>query len=95
MNHDELVSSIRSLAIRINADIGSTNWYLFGSAKEGLWIASDIDLVVVCHTDSMADAVRRAVDIDQFARPIHLSILTHAEEAEIGFVEKQGCIRVV
>lgn len=95
MNHDELVSSIRSLAIQINADIGGANWYLFGSARGGLSTVSDIDLVVICLTDSMADEVRRAVDVDQFARPIHLSILTDAEEAEIGFLDKQGCIRVV
>ena len=42
----------------------------------------------------MADAVRRAVDVDQFARPIHLSVFTEAEEAEIHFVEKQGCVQV-
>lgn len=43
----------------------------------------------------MADLVRRAMDVDKFARPIHLSILTLMEEAEIRFVEKQGCIPIV
>lgn len=95
MNHHELVCSIRDLAKQINAHIGGANWYLFGSASEELSNAFDIDLAVVCRTDSMADVVRRAVDVDQFARPIHLSIFTDAEEAEIGFVDKQGCIRVV
>jgi predicted nucleotidyltransferase len=55
MNHHEVVSSIRNLAIRINADVGSANWYLFGSAREELSYASDIDLVVVCQTVTMAE----------------------------------------
>lgn len=51
--------------------------------------------LVICQTHGMADAVRHAVDLDEFARPIHLSILTKAEEAEICFVSKQGCIQVI
>lgn len=94
MKYEKLICAIKDLAIRTNAKVGEANWYLFGSAREGLSNASDIDLVVVCRTHGMADAVRRAVDVDQFTRPIHLSIFTHAEEAEIGFIEKQGCIQV-
>jgi predicted nucleotidyltransferase len=95
MKHDELVSAVLDLAERTNANVGDANWYLFGSAQEGLSDASDIDLLVVCQTHGIADAVRRAVDVDKLARPIHLSILTEAEEAEVRFVERQGCIRVV
>jgi predicted nucleotidyltransferase len=95
MKTDELFSAIKDLAVRTNANVGEANWYLFGSAQEGLSDASDIDLLVVCQTQRMADAVRRAVDVDQLTRPIHLSILTQAEEAEIRFVKRQGCIQVV
>jgi hypothetical protein len=95
MKYDELVSTIKGLAVRINANVGEASWYLFGSAQEGLSNALDIDLLVVCQTDNIADAVRRAVDVDQFARPIHLSILTQAEEAEVRFVKAQGCIQVI
>jgi predicted nucleotidyltransferase len=95
MKRDELVSAVKDLAMRTNANVGEANWYLFGSALKGLSDASDIDLVVVCQTHGLADAIRRAVDVDQLGRPIHLSILTQAEQTEIRFVEKQGCVQVV
>jgi hypothetical protein len=93
--NEELVSALKDLATRTNARVGEASWYLFGSAQEELSNASDIDLVVICQTHGMADAVRRAVDLDRFVRPIHLSILTKAEEAEICFIRKQGCIQVI
>jgi predicted nucleotidyltransferase len=95
VKYEELVLAIRDLAVNINADVGLANWYLFGSAREGLPSASDIDLLVICQTHGIADTVRRAVDVDQFDRPIHLSILTRAEEAEVCFVKSQGCIQVI
>jgi predicted nucleotidyltransferase len=94
MKPDELFAALGELAAKTNSNVGEANWYLFGSAKEGLSDASDIDLLIICQTHGMADAVRRAVDVDQLTRPIHLSILTQAEEAEIGFVKKQDCIQV-
>jgi DNA polymerase sigma len=81
--------------MRTNASVGEANWYLFGSAQGGLSNASDIDLVVICQSHGAADAIRQAVDADQLRRPIHLSILTQAEQTEIRFVEKQGCVQVV
>jgi predicted nucleotidyltransferase len=95
MRNDELISAVADLAKEINASVGDANWYLFGSAQEGLRDASDIDLLVVCQTHAMADAIRRLVDEDKFARPIHLSIFTRAEEQEVRFVEKQGCVQVL
>jgi predicted nucleotidyltransferase len=95
MKHEELVSALRDLAERTNANFGRANWYLFGSAQKDLSYASDIDLLVVCATHDMADAIRQAVDVDKLSRPIHLSILTQAEEAEVRFVKRQSCIQVV
>ncbi|MEY9121752.1 hypothetical protein ABH994_003033 [Bradyrhizobium yuanmingense] len=95
MNYDELTSAVRDLAIRTNTAAGDARWYLFGSAQRSISDALDIDVLVVCRADGVADAIRRAVDVDQFTRPLHLSILTCAEEAEVRFVEKQGCIQVV
>jgi predicted nucleotidyltransferase len=95
MKNDELILAVADLAKEINANVGNANWYLFGSAQEDLTDASDIDLLVVCQTNGMADAIRRLVDEDKFVRPIHLSIFTQAEEQEVRFVEKQGCIQVL
>jgi predicted nucleotidyltransferase len=95
MRNDELLSTIKDLALKANSCVGNADWYLFGSAYKGLPTASDIDLLVICETHEMADAIRRSVDLDQLTRPIHLSILTKAEELEVRFVQKQDCIQVV
>jgi hypothetical protein len=95
MTQDELVSAVKDLAVRTNARIGDLRWYVFGSAPGHLSAASDIDLLVICQTHMMADVVRQVVDLDQFGRPIHLSILTKVEEEEVGFVESQRCVQVI
>jgi hypothetical protein len=95
MKCDDLVSAVKELAIKTNADVGSASWYLFGSSRDDLPAAADIDLLVVCETPIMADAIRRIVDLDQLTRPIHLSILTRSEEAEVRFIHRQGCIQIV
>jgi predicted nucleotidyltransferase len=87
--------TMRCLAERTTAIAGEAKWYLFGSAGDGLFKASDVDVVVVCKTNNAADMIRGSVDVDQLARPIHLSILTESEEAEVCFVKKQGCIQIV
>ena len=94
MNYDDLVSAIKSIAESTNASAGYATWYLFGSALKELSNPSDIDLAVVCPTHVIADAVRQLVDIDQLDHPIHLSIFTVQEEAELRFTAKQGCVQV-
>lgn len=94
MKDYDLTSAIRGLAVKTNGHVGVANWYLFGSAQERFSNASDIDVLVVCETHEMADAVRRSIDVDQLTRPIHLSILTQAEEDEVRFIERQGCVKV-
>ena len=50
MKQDELVSAVKDLAVRTNASVGDSRWYLFGSAPEDLSAASDIDLLIICQT---------------------------------------------
>ncbi|WP_038931923.1 hypothetical protein [Bradyrhizobium japonicum] len=95
MTNDELISAIEGLALKTNADVGDARWYIFGSAQQRFSDAVDIDILVVCETDSAADAIRRTVDVDQFGRPLHLSILTQVEEAEVQFVQNQACTQVL
>lgn len=94
MTFEEVLLDVRELALKTNCLCGDARWYLFGSVKNGLTNATDIDLLVVCATHEMSDIVRRNIDLDQMTRPIHLSILTDAEEAEVRFVECQKATRV-
>lgn len=93
MTDDTLLSTIKELAEQTSKKIGNAEWYLFGSAKFDSSSAKDIDLLVICETPAMADAVRRSVDLDCMHAPIHLSILTQDEESEIKFVKRQNCFR--
>jgi predicted nucleotidyltransferase len=95
MRYVELVSAVKKLAMRANINVGEAQWYLFGSAREELSNASDIDLLVICETQGMADMVRRIVNVDELARPIHLSILTRSEEGEVRFINRQCCVQIV
>jgi hypothetical protein len=91
----DLAAAIRELAVRTNANVGEAKWYWFGSTRNNLSDAADIDLVVVCENHTIADEIRRLVDSDQLTRPIHLSILTQEEEAEVHFVKSQGCTQIL
>lgn len=94
MSNDDLMAAIKDLATGVTLCVGRADWYLFGSASTEASNASDIDLVIVCQSHAMADAIRRTIDVDQLKHPIHLSILTEEEEREIHFVERQRCVRV-
>lgn len=94
MTPEQLASEVRSIAVKVNERVGSARWYLFGSASEDPSAAADVDVLVVCKSDTDADAIRCLVDASEFYRPLHLSILTEDEEREIGFAERQGCVQV-
>lgn len=91
---DELIGALQGIATSANAIVGTASWYIFGSVIRDDADSADIDLLVVCQTSDMADSFRQTVDLDCLALPIHLSIFTEAEEAEIRFVERQSCMRV-
>ena len=57
MKYYDSIALLKKDAIRVDHRIGDAKWYLFGSAKDGLRVPSDIDIVVVCRTHDMADAV--------------------------------------
>lgn len=92
--NSRLLSAIKELASLANDSAGNSNWYLFGSAKFDISNATDIDLLVICETSTAADAIRRLADLDCLGKPIHLSILTKAEQDEISFIERQNCLLI-
>lgn len=83
-----------ALAARMDAQVQGTRWYLFGSALNDPSTAADIDVLIVCSCHADADVLRACVDQDSIQRPLHLSILTDIEEAEVQFVVRQACVRL-
>jgi len=91
MNPDQAMEIIRSEAIRISKSAPGTTWYLFGSILHEPNAASDIDVLVRCDSHGTAKVVRREATSLCEMTPVHLLLLTEEEEAEIQFVDSEGC----
>lgn len=91
---DYLFEQIKTIARDVSLKVGPTKWYLFGSALNYPQAATDVDVLVVCPTSDIADAIRNFIDSDSLYRPLHLSILTDEEEKEISFIKNQACHQV-
>lgn len=74
--------------------VAETEWYLFGSALRSPDCAADIDLLILCGSDDVADRIRSTVDPHHLALPIDLTLLTFEEETELGFIQRQQAARV-
>src|SRR5580704_11113356 len=95
MRVDEALAEILQEAKQIARILPGTSWYGFGSYFKGQRSFGDIDLLVVC--PSAADTIFiRARTAALCARwPLHLVIMTEAEQSETGFVASEGCVVLV
>jgi hypothetical protein len=66
-----------------------SEWHLFGSVNQNEPDSADIDLMILCRTDRQADALRRAIDIDSLAMPLHLALFTFEEATKVAAVHLQ------
>jgi predicted nucleotidyltransferase len=85
-----VVTSLRELAVSLGSDAEGSQWHLFGSVDRDEPDATDIDLMILCNSDEQADTLRRAIDPDALALPLHLALLTFDEAAEIEAVRVQN-----
>jgi len=84
-----VVTSLRELAVSLGPAADGTEWHLFGSVDRDEPNAADIDLMILCKSDDQADTLRRAIDPDALALPLHLALMTFDEAAEVGAVGVQ------
>ncbi|QJC54848.1 hypothetical protein HC248_00110 [Polaromonas vacuolata] len=89
MIRQRVVSSLCELAISLGCKAYGTEWHLFGSVERDEPDASDIDLMILCKNDDQADELRRVIDPDALALPLHLALLTFHEATEIDAVQVQ------
>lgn len=94
MNRARVVASLRDLVVQAGAIAEGSEWHLFGSIDRDEFNASDIDLMILCIDDSQADSLRQAIDPDSLALPLHLSLMTYAEAAEVDAVRLQQASRI-
>lgn len=89
MIRERVVASLRELAFSLGSEADGTEWHLFGSVDRDESNAADIDLMILCKNDDQADALRRMIDPDALALPLHLALLTFDEAAEVDAVRVQ------
>jgi predicted nucleotidyltransferase len=90
---DSLRTRLAAVAEALGDVARGTRWYLFGSHVRGTVSGdSDVDLLVVYDSDSVADAKRLITAIWDFPmpQPLDLIVLSRAEEQEMNFVAKEG-----
>ena len=90
MIRHRVVTSLRELAVSLGPDAEGSQWHLFGSVDRNELDAADIDLMILCNNDDQADTLRRAIDPDALALPLHLTLLTFDEAAEVEAVRVQN-----
>lgn len=89
MTTAELIDAVKRLAADLPACGDEVRWYLFGSALRDASRSADFDIAVVCRPD-LAPIVRAHLAPWSTRWPVHLMILTPAEDAFLRFTEEQG-----
>lgn len=77
---------------RLRAQVPTSRWFFFGSITTESRPVADIDLLVVCTTIADCMTVRTELASICARFPIHLLLMTSAEEAEVMFVRGECAI---
>lgn len=83
MIRNRVVTKLHALAISLGQKAEGSQWHLFGSVDRDEQNAADIDLMIFCKNSDQADDFRRELDPDALELPLHLSLMTFEEAAEI------------
>jgi predicted nucleotidyltransferase len=94
MKAEAVVTAVCEIAEKLGSICIGSEWYLFGSVARCSPSPSDIDLMILCISDQQADTLRRAIDPDALAVPIHLCLFTFDEAQEIDAVQVQGAEKI-
>lgn len=89
MIRQRVVANLRELATALGPEADGTEWHLFGSVDRDEPNAADIDLMILCKSDDQADALRRTIDPEGLALPLHLALMTFDEAIEVEAVRVQ------
>lgn len=91
---DVAVDFVRSERARVSKITPRTKWYLFGSVTRAKRPVSDIDLLIVCDQDEDCAIVRNELRDSCLRYPIHLMLMTRAEEVELDFVKGEAAVEL-
>lgn len=91
MTTNELVALLRTIAAEAPDLRGEAKWYLFGSALRDARRAADFDVAIVCPAE-LAAVIRTHLAPACRRWPIHLTILSPQEDADLRFTKEQGAV---
>jgi len=91
MTSTELIGALKTVAGNLPVCGDAVRWYLFGSALRDASKAADFDIAIVCPLE-IAPIIRKHLAPWCIRWPLHLIILTPAENAFLRFTEEQTAI---
>ena len=94
MRRMAVITALREMADCIGSASAGSEWYLFGSIARDVARPSDIDLMDLCVDDAQADTLRKAIDPDALALPIHLCLLRFDEADEVDAIAVQRAEKI-
>jgi predicted nucleotidyltransferase len=95
MKRSQTINALLNATDSLGSIAHGTEWYLFGSVDRDEASPSDIDLLILCTDATQADALRQAIDPDLYGIPLHLSLMTFDEAAEVDAVHLQQASRIL
>jgi hypothetical protein len=79
----------------VSSRFPGSDWYLFGSSARNPEHAGDIDLLIVHDGTIESTSLRTELAALCMVLPLHLTILTRAEESELNFIARaDGCRKI-
>lgn len=79
---------------QVRVSLVGARTFLFGSITTGRRPAGDLDVLVVCADEADSDRARKIMSPPCADYPVHLMIMTFAEEADLEFIAGVGAIEV-
>ncbi|MGH8243272.1 MAG: hypothetical protein ACRETY_07990 [Steroidobacteraceae bacterium] len=79
---------------QVRAAIAGAQTFLFGSITTGRRPAGDLDVLVVCADEADSARARIIMSPPCTYFPVHLTIMTFAEETDLDFIAGVGAIEV-
>jgi len=71
-----------------------SRWFIFGSAIKSNVTSKDLDILVIYERPQDAALIRLQIEATCKAFPIHLLLMTDAEENETNFIESVGAVEI-
>ena len=81
---------LKEAALVLDARVGPTKWYIFGSGVRAKALPRDLDVLIIYESAVDAELLRKYLRGIVLPIPLHLLLLTRDEERQFDFIATQG-----